>query len=124
MRAPSYRMKKMGWSEEKGLGKNEDGSVEAIKVKRRDQGMALGVSLQDYREAGWNSTAVGFSQVLTLLQQEYKNTSDNDSEGTAGGDRKKGKKKKKAKKEKKEKKDKKDKKDKKRDVPIIKVGMK
>lgn len=109
----------MGWSEEKGLGKDEDGIVEAVKVKRRDPGMALGVSLQDYREAGWNATAIGFSQVLNMLQQEYKQSEDDDGEDRA---RKKAKKEKKEKKDKKEKK--KEKKTKKKNIPIIKVGMK
>ena len=107
----------MGWSEEKGLGKDEDGIVEAVKVKRRDPGMALGVSLQDYREAGWNATAVGFSQVLNMLQKEYKQSEDDDRDEERAG--------KKSKKDKKDKKDKKeDKKSKKKEIPIIKVGMK
>ncbi len=35
-------MKKMGWSEGKGLGKKEDGDVEVLQIKRREEGQALG----------------------------------------------------------------------------------
>lgn len=83
--------------------------TDAIKVKKRDNGLALGANLEDYRAAGWNATAMGFNDVLGLLQQEYGGSSSKDS------------KKKKKKSEKKSK----DSKDKcKKIVPIIQVGMK
>ena len=31
-------MKQMGWSEGKGLGKKEDGDVEVLQIKRREEG--------------------------------------------------------------------------------------
>ena len=74
--------------------------VDAIKVKKRDSGLALGANLDDYREVGWNSTANGFKDVLSLLQQEY------------GGEKSK------------KSKNKKDRGKSKKAVPIIQVGMK
>ena len=48
-----FRMlQKMGWQEDKGLGKDESGIIDAIRVKKREQGMALGANEQDYREVG------------------------------------------------------------------------
>lgn len=40
-------MKKMGWSEGKGLGKKEDGDVDVLQIKRREEGQALGAVEQN-----------------------------------------------------------------------------
>ncbi len=40
-------MRKMGWSEGKGLGKNEDGEAEVLQIKRREEGQALGATEQN-----------------------------------------------------------------------------
>ena len=46
-----FRMlQKMGWKEDRGLGKDESGIVDAIRIKKREEGMALGANEQDYRE--------------------------------------------------------------------------
>ncbi|TNV75709.1 hypothetical protein FGO68_gene16878 [Halteria grandinella] len=39
-------MKKMGWSEGKGLGKHETGETEVLQIKRREEGQALGAANQ------------------------------------------------------------------------------
>jgi hypothetical protein len=66
-----YRMlQKMGWKEDKGLGKHEDGMANAVKVKRRDAGLGLGVT-QDQAGDGWGSTVSSFSAVLDLLNANY-----------------------------------------------------
>ena len=36
-------LQKMGWKEDKGLGKNESGSVSSIKVSKREEGLGLGM---------------------------------------------------------------------------------
>ena len=82
------------------------GIVDAIKVKKRDAGLALGANLDDYREVGWNATARGFDDVLELLKAEYGGNIRGSSE-----------KKKKSSKTSKEKK-------KKGSIPIVQVGMK
>ena len=35
-------LKKMGWSEGKGLGKTEDGELECVQVKRREEAAGIG----------------------------------------------------------------------------------
>lgn len=91
-------LQKMGWKEDKGLGKNETGSIESIKVKRRDQGLGLGTLEADSAgNRAWSTTATSFEAVLDALKESFV--------------------------PKKKKKDKKEKKVKK-SAPIISVGMK
>jgi len=93
-----FRMlQKMGWSEEKGLGKNETGMVSHLKVKTREQGLGLGVEGIDVAgNKGWAETTSSFNAVLDILKSSYK-----------GNEReRKNKKEKKGKKEKKNKKEK------------------
>ena len=69
-----YRMlEKMGWSKDKGLGKDESGIVDYIKVKKREMGLGLGVeqSTDSAGLAGWNSTVSSFNDVLSLLKDSY-----------------------------------------------------
>ena len=108
-----YRMlMKMGWSEEKGLGKNEDGNKQHLKISKRAEGLGLGMenTTDGAGALGWNATATSFNAVLNTLKEAYGPTATKE----------KSKKAKKAKKESKEKKKPKDKKD----IPIISVGMK
>lgn len=112
-----FRMlQKMGWSEEKGLGKNEDGMVASVKVKRREDGLGLGMEAVKDDVVGsksWNHTVSGFNAVLELLKTNY-NANNQGSENDSESSKKKSKKSKKEKKEKKEKKPR----------PIISVGIK
>lgn len=95
----------MGWDESKGLGKDENGRVDNIKVSKREVGLGLGSdAVVTLAEKGWSATSSSFESVLSLLNETYKKD-------------------KKDKKEKKSKKDKKEKKTKKV-TPIISVGMK
>ena len=67
-------LQKMGWSEEKGLGKNETGSVASIKAKKRAEGLGLGMD-QNVDSAGdkaWGGSANGFNDVLAMLKTTYK----------------------------------------------------
>lgn len=69
-----YRMlQKMGWKEEKGLGKNESGIVNNIKVKKRDIGLGLGIeqTTDSAGLLGWNATASSFNDVLSVLKETY-----------------------------------------------------
>ena len=100
-------LQKFGWSEEKGLGKNESGITESLQVKKKQDNEGLGME-KDSDGAGakgWNQTTKGFNEVLDALKDEYSS---------------------KSKKDKKNKKDKKEKKEKTASSapPLIKVGMK
>jgi Pin2-interacting protein X1 len=69
-----FRMlQKMGWSEEKGLGKNESGITENIKMKKREDGLGLGVekSTDGAGNKGWSQTAASFNDVLAILKESY-----------------------------------------------------
>jgi Pin2-interacting protein X1 len=71
-----YRMlQKMGWKEEKGLGKNETGMAAAIKIKKREDGLGLGVEKDHAGNNGWGSTVSSFRDVLELLNTTYGTTS-------------------------------------------------
>jgi Pin2-interacting protein X1 len=92
-----YKMlMKMGWKEEKGLGKDESGIVDNIKLKKREVGLGLGVekSTDGAGLNGWTQTSQSFTDVLEVLKLSY---------GTS---------------------DKKKKKSKKAKTPTVSVGMK
>ena len=67
-------LQKMGWKEDKGLGKNDDGITANIKAKKREAGLGLGVELStdDAGNKGWNETATSYNEVLQMLNQSYK----------------------------------------------------
>lgn len=102
-----FRMlEKMGWTSEKGLGKNEDGMSDAVKVKRREDGLGLGMENVVDDKVGskaWSSTISSFNSVLELLKNNYRpNEAEEDN---SDDDKQKKKKQKKEKKEPSEKKD-------------------
>jgi Pin2-interacting protein X1 len=67
-------MQKMGWSEGKGLGKNEDGMAGHVHVKKRsdlEENLGLGASIDGTGNAGWSKTASGLNDILAQLNAEY-----------------------------------------------------
>jgi len=76
---------KFGWKEDKGLGKNEDGITNAIKLKKREDGLGLGMTSDGTGNSAWNQTTRSFNGILDELKAAY------------GGNDDKGKKKKKKK---------------------------
>jgi hypothetical protein len=72
-----FRMlKKMGWKEDTGLGKNEDGRVDNVKLKIRDNCVGLG-SEEVTDTSGnnhWGSSVESFENVLSLLKESYGTT--------------------------------------------------
>jgi Pin2-interacting protein X1 len=77
----SKQMAKMGWTEGTGLGKNRDGMVSHIKVKKREENMGLGVEKERTRLLGkegmWWSANV--SETLFRLQQQKSSSDDKKS---------------------------------------------
>lgn len=59
-------LKKSGWTEGSGLGKEQDGVVSHVKVSRKDDTMGLGyqAGVQDT----WTTQSVGFADVLTRIK--------------------------------------------------------
>ena len=67
-----FRMlQKMGWTEGKGLGKNEDGLAEHVKVAKKSNNLGLGAKSDTTGADGWASTAVNFNGVLEALGKAY-----------------------------------------------------
>lgn len=64
-------LKKMGWTEGKGLGKNEDGMSEHVKVMKKSNTLGVGAKKDSIGAAGWNSTAMSFNSVLEALGKAY-----------------------------------------------------
>ena len=54
-------LQKFGWSEEKGLGKNETGIVESLQVKKKQDAAGLGMEkdADGSGAKGWNETTRG-----------------------------------------------------------------
>lgn len=78
-------LQKMGWKEEEGLGKNATGITSNIKVKRREDGLGLGMEslTDDAGNKGWNSTATSFNEVLDLLKSQYGSSKKKKSKSTS-----------------------------------------
>jgi Pin2-interacting protein X1 len=64
-----FRMlQRMGWSEGKGLGKEEDGTVTHVRVKKRSEQLALGATVADLTGNASLSVAVqDFNSLLASL---------------------------------------------------------
>ena len=104
-------LQKMGWKENTGLGKDAIGDVQAIKIKKREDGLGLGCeSIGNRANNNWGATATSYASVLEALKASYSNTSQNNENE---GEQKSKKDRKKDKKQKKEK-----------NAPIIEVGIK
>lgn len=68
-------LQKMGWKENSGLGKDEIGQVEVIRVKKRDDGLGLGCeSIGNRANNNWGSTASSYASVLEALKATYAST--------------------------------------------------
>lgn len=92
-------LKKMGWSEGDGLGRQKQGTSVALRaVKRSEETLGIGASTADtHGTAGWNDTSNSFASVLNNLQQHHGDSSASSSDDDDTKRRKKKSKKKKKK---------------------------
>jgi hypothetical protein len=85
-----FRMlQKMGWNEDKGLGKEGTGITNFVKLSKREDGLGLGMDkVQDdmVGSKAWASTISSYNSVLEVLKAAYKTnvssttvSSDNDN---------------------------------------------
>ncbi|KAJ2831275.1 hypothetical protein FBU31_002307 [Coemansia sp. 'formosensis'] len=61
-------LEKMGWSEGKGLGANEDGMKEHVKIKLKSNNFGIGADRKNIRN--WLENADGFSELLSRLNSD------------------------------------------------------
>ncbi|KAJ2331346.1 transcription factor, contains a PHD finger motif, partial [Coemansia sp. RSA 2681] len=74
-------LEKMGWSEGKGLGANEDGMKEHVKIKLKTNNFGIGADKKNIRN--WLENADGFSELLSRLNSDTNTpseTANNDSD--------------------------------------------
>lgn len=72
-----FRMlQKMGWKEDKGLGKHETGIMSNVKLEKREVGLGLGMKEDRGGNSAWSETAQSFNSVLETLKMAYAKPSD------------------------------------------------
>ncbi|KAJ2820888.1 hypothetical protein GGI24_004356, partial [Coemansia furcata] len=98
-------LEKMGWSEGKGLGANEDGMKEHVKIKLKSNNFGIGADRKNIRN--WLENADGFSELLSRLNSDT-NTPSETADSDESKKKRKKEEKKKLKKEAKEEKQKSD----------------
>ena len=72
-------LKKMGWSEGKGLGRAENGIVECIQVQRREEGVGLGQEKKDkfrWNDSFWKDIYDSVASKLTVEVNQTSNMPD------------------------------------------------
>lgn len=72
-------LKKMGWTEGKGLGKTEDGIAECVQQRRREEGQGLGVA--DKKSFKWNDN--WWDNVYTSAMKKFKYVKKEKEESTS-----------------------------------------
>ena len=88
---------KMGWKEGSGLGRDQQGTAQALRAVRKFDDAGIGAKEADSTGSqGWNKTTDSFANVLQSLQVHHATTADDDDDGetTNGGKKKKKKRKK------------------------------
>ncbi|KAJ1812535.1 hypothetical protein LPJ56_005474, partial [Coemansia sp. RSA 2599] len=91
-------LEKMGWSEGKGLGANEDGVKEHVKIKLKTNNFGVGAEKKNIRN--WLANADGFSELLNRLNSESTTPAETSGEKQEEGEEEKTKKKEKKEKKK------------------------
>ena len=65
-------LKKMGWTEGKGLGKNQQGTNTNLRAIRREEGLGIGAKTDTFGDDGFSKTSKNFHGVLATLQAEHR----------------------------------------------------
>jgi len=73
-------MLKLGWSQGKGLGKNEDGMATHIKVDKRSDKLGIGSEVDETGNLAFSKQIHGFNNVLALLQKVHGQDDESDGE--------------------------------------------
>ena len=71
-------MKKAGWEEGKGLGRNEDGIVDHVKTVRKDN--VLGIGHDGQIQQTWSTQSVGFADILSRINSTSPAPHDSDED--------------------------------------------
>lgn len=82
-------MQKMGWKEDKGLGREENGITNYVKISKRDTGLGLGMDQFQDDNVGskaWSSTISSYNSVLEVLKATYKPASATSNAGSVSDD--------------------------------------
>ncbi len=73
-------LQKMGWKENTGLGKDEIGNVDVIRIKKREEGLGLGMeSIGNRANNNWGATTASFASVLESLKENFKKETNHES---------------------------------------------
>lgn len=70
---------KMGWTQGKGLGKNQQGTSTNLRAIRREDGLGLGASTDKTGDLGFSVTSRNFHGVLASLKEHHGSTVDSQS---------------------------------------------
>jgi Pin2-interacting protein X1 len=82
-----FRMlSKMGWKDDKGLGKNETGITNNIKVTRRENGIGLGLDNDD-EAVKLGSQVSSLNDVLNMLKDQYGSSSNKKKKSKSKGEK-------------------------------------
>ncbi len=68
-------LKKMGWTEGKGLGKNEEGTSTNLRAVKREENLGIGAKTDLFGDDGFSKTSNNFHGVLATLHAEHGNGS-------------------------------------------------
>ncbi len=76
-------MKKMGWKEGNGLGKNQHGTTDCVQIKRREENIGLGKKVlggpTNWKDEWWNDAYNNSIKKLNILPDKFKKKSKEDS---------------------------------------------
>eukprot|EP00976_Prorocentrum_cordatum_P056924 1148529-Prorocentrum_minimum.AAC.4 len=78
-------LQKLGWSEGKGLGANEDGIATHVRVKKRRENTGIGADVTENSKFNWTVNTQAFDAVLAGLNSVHGQTKSG-SEGESEGD--------------------------------------